>query len=35
VQKIPLTSLASVKKSSEFPYAFDNGLLFLYVFNYI
>ncbi|KAJ7138759.1 hypothetical protein C8R43DRAFT_1131921 [Mycena crocata] len=24
-EKIPLTSIASVKKSSEFPYAFDNG----------
>ncbi|KAJ7911780.1 hypothetical protein B0H13DRAFT_2479992 [Mycena leptocephala] len=24
-QKIPLTSIVTVKKSSEFPYAFDNG----------
>jgi hypothetical protein len=28
-QKIPLTSIASVKKSSEFPYAFDKGSSFM------
>jgi hypothetical protein len=26
--KIPLTSIASAKKNSEFPYAFDNGSSF-------
>jgi hypothetical protein len=34
-QKLPLTGLPSVKKAAEFPYAFDNGSSFTFVFDHI
>jgi hypothetical protein len=34
-QKLQLTGLPSAKKAVEFPYAFDNGSSFIFVFDHI